>query len=206
MQLNLSVLSSEGKFKPLFLLMSERKPHKLAPSALGGWESYAGSHEFPGIRVGMSNVGRGVFADRPFRKGERVLTFHGPILEGESGMALSDTVQIDWDRYVDPVPPVKYVNHHCEPNTGLNNGVELIALRDIGEGEEIRFDYSTCMGEENWTMECKCGSPHCRHLIADFALLPAPLQTRYIGLGIVQPFLIGQTPKPSGHTGPVLIG
>jgi uncharacterized protein len=186
--------------------MSDRHHQKLASGPVTGWESYAGSHEFPGIRVGWTHVGRGVFADRPFRKGEWVLTFHGPVLGGEPGMALADTVQIDWDRYVDPVPPVKYVNHHCEPNTGLNNGVDLVALRDIREGEEIRFDYSTCMGEENWTMECKCDSPHCRHLISDFALLPAALQKRYLEMGIVQKFLTGTTQAPGARSQAMLIG
>lgn len=145
---------------------------------------------FAGIVVGRTDVGWGVFAARPFTPGELVLTFRGPILKGEAGAALADTVQIGKDEYVDPIPPVKFVNHHCDPNTGLKNKVELHALRTIREGEEIRFDYSTCMGENNWTMECRCGFSKCRHKIVDFVLLPAELQTHYLALGIVQPFLM----------------
>ncbi len=169
--------------------MSSRSPQKLPADHVRGWQDYLVKHPFPGIRVGMTPVGRGVFADRPFAEGELVLTFHGPVLEGEAGRRLSDTVQIDWDRYVDPIPPVKFVNHHCNPNTGLRNDLELHALRPIQEGEEVRFDYSTCMGEEFWTMECRCDSPRCRGLIRDFAWLPDEVADHYLKLGIVQKFL-----------------
>ncbi len=169
--------------------MSSRSPQKLPADHVKGWQDYLEKHKFPGIKTGQSAVGRAVFAARPFKTGEQVLTFHGPVLSGTVGRELSDTVQIDWDRYVDPIPPVKFVNHDCDPNTGLKNEVELHALRDIPEGEEIRFDYSTCMGEAFWTMECHCGSPKCRGVIRDFALLPRETSLRYLELGIVQPFL-----------------
>lgn len=178
--------------------MSDRSPEKLPADFATGWRSYLEKHSFPGIRVGMTSVGRGVFAARDFVAGEHVLTFHGALVEGEEGRELSDTVQIGADSYVDPIPPVKFVNHHCEPNTGLRNGVELHALRAIPEGEEIRFDYSTCMGESFWTMECRCGSADCRGLITDFALLPEVLRLKYSRLGIVQPFLLEPVLKAAG--------
>lgn len=57
----------------------------------------------------------------------------------------------------------KYVNHSCEPNTlSAGYGFE-IALRDIAEGEEITDDYG--MFNLEWTIDCHCGSPRCRHEI-----------------------------------------
>jgi uncharacterized protein len=145
---------------------------------------------FPGIKVAMTNVGRGVFAKRDFRAGEFVLAFHGPVVGEEVGRELSDTVQIAPDRYVDPIPPVKYVNHSCVPNTGLKNGIELHAIRPIKAGEQICFDYSTCMGEKYWTMECECGCPECRGVVRDFEMIPSLYQHRYIQLQVVQDFLM----------------
>jgi hypothetical protein len=68
--------------------------------------------------------------------------------------------------------------------------VELHALRPIQTGEEICFDYSTSMGEENWTMKCECGSSQCRGIVRDFKLIPVLYQHRYIMLGVVPDFLL----------------
>lgn len=141
----------------------------------------------------MTKVGRGVFTTRAFAAGERVLVFRGPVVGASIGRELSDTVQISMNHYVDPVPPFKFVNHHCVPNTGLKNGVELYALRPIPAGEEVCFDYSTCMAEENWTMICECGSNECRGIVRDFATIPVLYQHRYVMLGVVPEFLFGVT-------------
>jgi hypothetical protein len=53
---------------------------------------------FPGVYVGMTKVGRGVFAARDFATGEKVLTFIGPEVDEETGRELSDTVQIGRNR------------------------------------------------------------------------------------------------------------
>ena len=45
--------------------------------------------------------------------------------------------------------PAILINHSCDPNVGvakqLNEGgsYDFVALRDIQEGEELRFDYET---------------------------------------------------------------
>jgi hypothetical protein len=68
----------------------------------------------------------------------------------------------------------------------------LIALKPIPAGEEIRFDYSTTMSEDHWTLECRCGEPDCRGLVKDFHLLPSVLQEQYVERGIVQTFILHQ--------------
>ena len=55
--------------------------------------------------------------------------------------------------------------------------------------EEIRFDYSTSMEEQSFTMRCLCGAPECRHMIADFSSLPAEVRDRYLKLEIVMGFI-----------------
>jgi hypothetical protein len=66
---------------------------------------------------------------------------------------------------------------------------ELVALRDIPEGEEITYDYSTTMDDnpekievgdgELWNMECNCGKDNCRGIVDQFRTLPVEIQEYY---------------------------
>lgn len=57
----------------------------------------------------------------------------------------------------------KYMNHSCVPNTiSTGYGFE-IAVRDIGEGEEITDDYGIFNFEHE--MRCFCGEKNCRKVI-----------------------------------------
>jgi len=146
------------------------------------------------VTVGECDLGRGVFAGRFFQRGERILVFRGvrfdrshPIHETDTGANL---LQTGPSTYILPDPPGLFVNHSCDPNAGIAGSRRLIALCDISPGEEIRFDYSTTMDENLWTMECRCGKPGCRHMVEDFKRLPSHVRARYIALGIVPQFLI----------------
>ena len=126
---------------------------------------FSGSNVF----IEQCDVGRGVFAERGFARGERILVFRGisvsrsdPMHATEAGANLLQTSQ---RRYILPEPPGLFVNHSCNPNAGIIGRRRLIAIRDIAAGEEIRFDYSTTMDEDLWTMECKCGEAACRHVV-----------------------------------------
>jgi hypothetical protein len=144
--------------------------------------------------VAECDVGRGVFASRAFRTGERILTFVGepfdrshPIHSTPQGANL---LQVGPEEYILPRPVGLFVNHSCNPNAGLRGTRTLVAIRDIAEGEEIRFDYSTNMDEDLWTMACACHEPGCRGLIGDFKHLPESVRARYIALGIVPGFIV----------------
>lgn len=77
----------------------------------------------------------------------------------------------------------------ARPTPGIAAPQILIALRDIKADEELRFDYSTTMDENRWTMTCRCGAKDCRGIVKDFHLLPTKLQQRYLRLGVVQEFI-----------------
>ena len=98
-------------------------------------------------------------------------------------------LQIGPNEYIDSQEPGVLVNHACFPNAGIRNDRFLMAIQDILPGQEIFFDYSTTMDEDNWTLECKCGSPNCRHIIKDFRYLPIDVQRKYLKLNIVQSFI-----------------
>lgn len=139
------------------------------------------------------DVGRGLFANRYISAGERILTLHGsrydrgdPIHFLESGANL---LQTGPRTYILLEPPGVFANHSCDPNAGIAANRNLVAIRDIPAGREIRFDYSTTMDEDFWTLECRCGSPLCRGVVGDFRTLPPQLQVRYLELGVVQGFI-----------------
>ena len=157
------------------------------------------------IVVSVCDLGLGIFARRPFKAAEYLLRFAGPIIDLETALAKGDKkgnpLQIGDNHYLDLLPPGVYVNHSCDPNAGMRNSVELHALRNIEVGEEIRMDYSTTMLEGGcWTMDCRCGSKKCRHVIRDFDQLPSSLRETYLAQGIVQPFIAAQYQKEPNHT------
>jgi D-alanine-D-alanine ligase len=55
-------------------------------------------------------------------------------------------------------------NHSCQPNTAYE-GLNIIALRNIGEGEELTLDYASFLDEHMEPFKCRCGDPNCRGLI-----------------------------------------
>lgn len=123
----------------------------------------------PGVQVKRSNIhGRGVFAVRPFRRGEIVLRYDRThVISAAQVRTLPARDQryvsrLDPRRYFVQQSPARYVNHSCDPNT-RSNGRADIARRPIRRGEEITADY----GRE-WILgsfHCRCGSPRCRRMI-----------------------------------------
>lgn len=148
------------------------------------------------VYVAPSSFGTGIFAARNIGRGEVILTFSGPIITFEQAVAMgvneANALQIDATYYMDLEPPGRYVNHSCAPNAGIKKHTQLVALRPIRRDEEIRYDYSTTMHEDHWTMPCQCRAVQCRGTVRDFRSLPARVQQRYLELGIVQPFIVAE--------------
>jgi hypothetical protein len=145
----------------------------------------------PAMKLIVKNgvAGRGVFALEPIAAATTLLRFTGPLLRHHQTDAQTLAVQIGPDLYLGASGGLDdCVNHSCRPNAGLRIdelSVELIALREISAGEEISFDYSTTMDEDDFEMPCQCGEESCRKLIRDFKHLPMDLQRRYAKLGVV---------------------
>jgi hypothetical protein len=146
------------------------------------------------MEVGESKFGKGVFA-RSFIPAGTVL-FRVDIgeqmdLNGTRrlGERESHPLQVDIDRYILCGAPFIYYNHSCNPNCAVNSKMEFITLKNIREGEEMFWDYSTSMLERSWTMKCACGEKDCRRVVTDFDLLPHMLQEKYLRLNIVLPFI-----------------
>ncbi len=149
----------------------------------------------PRLRVGPTEVGRGVFLLDPVPEGDPVLEFRGSVLDFAGtlvkGERECDALQIGPDLYLDLEDPGRLVNHSCDPNVGVRDATRLVALRDLRAGEEIRFDYSTTMQEDHWTLEpCRCGAPSCRGAIRDFRHLPPDTKLSLIGRNVVPAFIV----------------
>ncbi len=147
------------------------------------------------IYISDTDVGKGIFAKNLIKKNEVVLKFSGSTISSgqindkQGKYREGRSVQIDANKYIGTERPGVFTNHSCNPNAGVKNDIILIAIRNIKRDEEIRFDYSTTMDEDQWTLKCKCGQKNCRKIIKDFKYLPKNTQKKYLKLDIVQKFI-----------------
>ena len=155
----------------------------------------------PAVLVGPCPLGKGLFATTDFKPGETILRFRGVLIDFAAmlrkGVNQANPLQIGANLYIDLEAPGVYANHSCDPNAGIRNDTDLVAIQAIRRGEEIRYDYSTTMWEDHWTLVCHCGSNQCRGLVADFPTLPEIQQQRYLSSGIVQAFIVARMHRQS---------
>ncbi|HLC36587.1 MAG TPA: SET domain-containing protein-lysine N-methyltransferase [archaeon] len=112
--------------------------------------------------------GKGVFADRDFKKGEIIIKWNiSHQLAPEEAKKLPESEKrflvYFREKNILMQAPAKYVNHSCNANTYAENFCD-IAKRDIRKGEEITANYSETMNIDEF-MKCKCGSKNCRKII-----------------------------------------
>jgi D-alanine-D-alanine ligase len=131
----------------------------------------------PFVIKGNSIAGYGIYASRKIKKGE--LIFKG---EGRSQRIITRRfVEKNWNedekmhfrRYAYPVSEELYIlwdenpsewapqNHSCEPNT-MFDGLNVLAIRDIEQNEELTLDYAQFLDENMEPFQCRCGTPSCR--------------------------------------------
>lgn len=124
--------------------------------------------------------GRGVYAARPLKAGEAIITFTGPTLTRAQLDPNDYHLQIGDDLYLGPSRlPDDYINHSCEPNAAFIDGLALQALRDIAVDEEITWDYSTAIDEADFPgFPCGCGARSCRGYVRSFRHLSSQQQAR----------------------------
>ena len=119
----------------------------------------------PKIVVKISRIhGRGVYAGRKLKKGERVVEYKGELITWKECdrrppsdpsdphhtffFSLSDGKHV-----IDAAVggnAAKWINHSCQPNCETEEDddarrVFIVALRDIKAGEELNYDYGLIM-------------------------------------------------------------
>ncbi|HEY9595280.1 MAG TPA: SET domain-containing protein-lysine N-methyltransferase [Spirochaetia bacterium] len=143
--------------------------------------------------VRKGTEGRGVFTEEPIPAGVLIMRFTGPFLRYDQTSVDTYALQIGPDLYIGESGGLDdLVNHSCEPNAGFHiegTDADLYAIRAIAPGEEILFDYSTTLDEDDFTMACRCGTPSCRSLIRDGKYLPDDVWSRYMELRIIPSYV-----------------
>lgn len=136
------------------------------------------------------NLGHSLFAFEPVFKGELIASFDGECYSWISSdrelpneypdFTRDHAVQFHPRRARDSNGFARYANHSCEPNCGIRNLFQIVAMRDIPPGEEITWDYAMTENDD-WQFACLCGTPSCRGIISGFKDLPVECRRRYSG-------------------------
>ena len=120
----------------------------------------------------VTNVGKGLFARKLFRKRQAIGHMKGKLITGDD---YDPDYVVDMGEFgvLEPHAPFRYLNHSCEPNCELLEWQEtesskpqiwVHALRTVRPSEQLTIDYG-------WPAEsaipCLCGSPSCRGWIVD---------------------------------------
>jgi SET domain-containing protein len=130
--------------------------------------------------------GRGVFATRRIRPGQRIIEYGGERISNaeadrrydESRMkrhhtylfTLTQRTVVDGNRAGNDA---RYINHSCDPNCEavIENGrIFIYALKNIQRGTELAYDYKfepdgESAEELKRTYPCRCGARNCRGTI-----------------------------------------
>ena len=129
--------------------------------------------------------GRGAFATRRIRKGERIIEYTGErITNAEADKRYDDERMSRHHTYLFTLTQrtvvdggaggneARLINHSCEPNCEavIEDGrIWIDALRTIPEGEELTYDYKyERLGtddEDDGKYPCRCGALRCRGTI-----------------------------------------
>jgi SET domain-containing protein len=149
------------------------------------------SYITPKARKGMPSAvaGRGLVAVAPIAANEIVAIKGGHIVDTTSLHALPERLRNSEVQIADGFhlvaleeaeyePVMLFLNHSCEPNVGFAGNIVLVAMRDIGPGEELSTDYAL-FDDYDGTMECQCGTPSCRGTIDGRDWQRPDLQRKY---------------------------
>ena len=144
--------------------------------------------------------GKGAFAHKKIRKGQRVIEYTGErISNDEADDRYDETNMRRHHTFLFTVTPkivvdgavngneAIYINHSCDPNCEAvidDRRIFIEAIRTIAPGEELVYDYQyERTGEDDDEMarfyKCVCGAPNCRGSIMKDK--PAPRRKKKTG-------------------------
>jgi SET domain len=122
------------------------------------------THGFCEIRLSESETTKAVFAMDNFEKGDALSAFYAAAVLSEPTYL---TVQIGLAEHIHLRPEfLQYINHSCEPNVLFNTDtMQLEAIKDIAEGDELCFFYPATEWDMAQPFECLCKTATCIHEI-----------------------------------------
>lgn len=152
----------------------------------------------PPFEIRRSRIqGRGAFATRPIKKGERIIEYTGERISWKEADRRYDDAHmrrhhtflfsLTQRTVVDAAVggnDARLINHSCDPNCEaviVQGRIFIDAMRDIEPAEELTYDYSyerdaDTTEEDERRYVCQCGAANCRGTI----LAPAPERSRHV--------------------------
>ena len=118
-----------------------------------------------GLKVKRSSAGLGLFATRPYKKGERIIEYFGREISKEEEYTSKSLYlfEVNSRKTIDGTQRdnfARYINHshkpNCEPNI-VKGCVWIDAVKSIKPGEELTYDYGDEYFKEHIKpYGCKC--------------------------------------------------
>ena len=130
------------------------------------------------LAIKTENKFRSLITKQPYKKGEVICEIP---TEKVIEKANRYTVQIGRDRHTE-VGKLSALNHSCDPNVILDTeNLQMVARRDIEQGEELSFFYPSTEWEMDAPFICLCGASNCIHVVAGARFLPlSTLENHYL--------------------------
>ncbi|MBI2631885.1 SET domain-containing protein [Candidatus Pacearchaeota archaeon] len=161
------------------------------------------------LKIKKSKIaGKGVFTTRRIRGGQTICFLEGELCSldemirrvNEGKEEPSDPLEIGDEEYLDLNEISRTFNHSCDPNAFIKGKNELVAIKEINSGEEINYDYSTTMNDNEeriksagrvlWTCKCNCMAKYCRGIIDQFKTIPKKRQEFYVKNKFLPDFML----------------
>ncbi len=148
------------------------------------------------VKVRSSGISRmGIFAARPLKKDEIIAVWGGYIITEKEFNRLSRKQFKNINDYATKISEGFYLvsckkggledddffNHSCQPNAGIKGQIMMAAMRDIGAGEEITYDYAMTDAGYDYSFRCNCGAGNCRGIVTTNDWKIPSLQRKYRG-------------------------
>ncbi len=136
--------------------------------------------------------GKGTFAKIDIKKDELLAAFGGNVITinpqwkklpkelGYLYIQIDDNLCIGAESMKD-IGDGDYLNHSCDPNSGIKGQIFLVASKDIVKNEEITFDYAMVLSGNSFKMHCSCKSKNCRKIVSSEDWKSQKIQKKYKG-------------------------
>lgn len=115
------------------------------------------------VRKTDGEVGYGVYAKKPFQRGNLVARFSGTIIDH----VVQHSLQIKAGTHLYDPHFAGLLLHSCSPNVMLDmQDFTIWAIQDIDAGEALTMDYASTEDHLFKQFKCLCGSDNCRRWIS----------------------------------------
>jgi hypothetical protein len=140
--------------------------------------SIVSTHHFAEIREDAASLAKSLHSIIPFSKGDIICDFGAAaILKTPTYL----TVQTGIEEHIHLKPEfLKFINHSCDPSVFFDTqSMQLVALKDIGPGDEFTFFYPSTEWDMAQPFDCLCGSKDCLKNISGAAYMSPGILENY---------------------------